>query len=602
MPIHVALLLTLVGSLGLAALLSVWTDRVPGARLLVLFLVGVAAWVVGNELPTWLGPAAERAALMLMATAAVTSAVFLHFTLVFCGWMTPGPAVAAIYAVGVGAALVSVVVPSGTFLPFAGVALAPVPNGVGWTTSAVWAGLAGAGHLVLARAAYRRRGLARSQVVAVGASSAWGLVCMTGYGVAAFRLPIYPWPLLLLPAYPLILVYAILRYRVFVANAWARRALAWTLLSACALGTVALVPLLPLEGTAGRLASGCLVAGCCLALAGPVRRLAHRVVYPGGEVSADDLAAWRAGLREADSPADLAERATALLSRRLKLDVRASVGDDPGPDAEPRVGCRRVDDAWTAVLSGWDAAPPGPRRVAELFGAVLADEAGRLDRASLLAARERERLLRDRLAEIGQLAATVAHDVRNPLNIIGLAAAAAPAEVRADIREQVARIAALSRDLLDYAKPWDVEARNLDLSVQVRAIAARFPGVLVGAGLEQAVSVHADPRRFDQALINVLENAAGTGAAVAVEAEVGGGWLRLHVCDAGPGIPADLRDRIFKPFVSRSPGGTGLGLAIVSRIMAAHGGTASVSERPGWSTCVTLSFPYWDAGVKEAAE
>jgi hypothetical protein len=85
MAIHIALTLSLAGSLALALLLLTWADRVAGARLLVVFLCGVCVWIVGNELPTWLGPDAERPALMLLATASVTSATFFHFALVFSG-------------------------------------------------------------------------------------------------------------------------------------------------------------------------------------------------------------------------------------------------------------------------------------------------------------------------------------------------------------------------------------------------------------------------------------------------------------------------------------------------------------------------------------
>jgi signal transduction histidine kinase len=56
-------------------------------------------------------------------------------------------------------------------------------------------------------------------------------------------------------------------------------------------------------------------------------------------------------------------------------------------------------------------------------------------------------------------------------------------------------------------------------------------------------------------------------------------------------VPEEIRARLFEPFASRSPGGTGLGLAIVARILAAHGGTAALTERAHWSTCFTLTFP-----------
>ncbi len=611
MAIHVAMALALAGSLGLAGLLLAWADRVAGARLLVLFLLGICLWIVGNELPSWAGPAWDRVGLSLMAAAPLASAVFLHFTVVFCragwaaGWVRPG------YALGGGAMLLAVLIRPGEYEPFAGLRWVAMPNWVGWTASTVWGGLAAAGQVVLARTWLRSGGLPRRQIEAVCASSAFGLACMTGYGAAALRLDVSPWPLLGLPLYPLILVYGILRYRVLVANAWARRAVAWSLLAALAVGIVALVPLLPplADGPAERWVSGALVAVACLALAGPARRLAERLVYPGGALSARDVQDWRATLSRAETLSGLAEAASVLLSRRLGLPVAVLLGDAPALDGPgvPVMRCRdgvgrRAGGGWRIALEGWDAAPPGPRRLAELFGEVLAEEAARLQRAQALAARERERQLQARLAELGQLAATVAHDVRNPLNIIGMAAAGAPAEVRAEIREQVDRIARLSRDLLDYARPWGIEAAPCDLAACVRAAARHHAGVEIGPGLDRALPVLADARRLDQALGNVLDNACATGARVRAEAEARDGMALVHVCDAGPGVPADLRDRLFQPFVSRSAGGTGLGLAIVARIMEAHGGAARLVERAGWSTCVTLSLPLVDeAGPVPAA-
>ncbi len=589
MVIHIALALSLAGSLALAALLLAWSDAVTGARLLVAFLCGVAVWIIGNELPTWLGPDLERPALMLLSTAALTSAVFFHFALVFTGAAAPRPLLGAAYGIGLAAMLLSSFVPSGSFQPFADVARMAVPNTAGWITSVVWALLAGAGQAVLLQAFFHRQGLERRQIAAVTISSAWGLLCMSGYGFAALRLPVYPWPLLLLPAYPLILVYGILRYRVFVANAWARRAVAWTLLTGCALLVVAAVPLLPLPGLAGRAAGGVLVMLCCLGLGGPARRLAERLVYPGGTVSPEDLTAWRGALDGAETPDGLAHRAGALLSTRLGLAVGVVVGE--GTAAPPGLACVRTDQGWRTSLAGWDAAPPGPRRVAGLFGSVLAEAALRLERAGQLVERERARQTQARLAELGQLAAAVAHDVRNPLNIIGMAAAGAGPEIHAEIRTQVDRIAHLSSDLLDYAKPWRLACVPLDLAEQARAIARRLPPTDIGHGLDGALTVTADPRRLDQVLTNLLQNAHAAGTRVAIEADTCPDSVRLHVCDNGAGIPADLRQRIFEPFASRSPGGTGLGLAIVARIMAAHGGTAEVTQRPGWTTCLTLSFP-----------
>ena len=595
MAIHAALLLALLGSLALAGVLLTWADRVAGARLLALFLAGVAAWAAGNELPSWFGPAWERVGLGLMAVAPVASALFLNFTVRFCraGWARHW--VPAGYGLAAAAAALAILLRPGEYIPYAGLQYVAVPNAIGWAAGVVWGALAAAGHLVLVRTWFASRGLPRRQVEAVCTSSALGMACMAGYAAPAIGWDVYPWPLLALPLYPVILVYGILRYRVLVANAWARRAVAWTLLTGMAALVVALVPLLPLEGVAGRWVSGALVAAACLGLAGPARRLAERLVYPGGTVSADDVEAWRTTLGRAETEAELAALAEGVLLRRLTVPVSVIVSRvNAGPGlAAPSLVCQRQDGRWATTLHGWDAAPPGPRHLAELFGITLAQEAARLERAAALAERERDRQTQARLAELGQLAATVAHDVRNPLNIISMAAAAAPPDSRREIAGQVGRIAQLAQDLLDYAKPWQVEPAEFDLAAQVRATAERYPGLEVGPGLRAAVPVRADARRMEQAVVNLLDNAsaAAAGARMAVEAESYAHEVMLHICDAGPGVPMELRDRLFQPFVSRSPGGTGLGLAIVARVMQAHGGTARLTNRPGWNTCVTLTLP-----------
>ena len=583
MAIHAALLIALLETLGLAGVLLHWADRVTGARLLVGFLLGVAAWIVGNELPVWTGPDAERPALMLLATAAVSAAVFLHFTLVFCGVRVRRRVLAAAYGVAGTATLASVVLVPGRFVAVPGLSVIAMPNALGWANSIVWGVLAGVGQLVLLRTFMRTRGLERRQVAAIMGSSAWGLLCMAGYAVPILGLPFYPWPLLGLPLYPVILVYGVLRYRVLVANAWARRALGWTLLVGLA-GLIAgglgvAVPLLRVPGA--EWLSGVVAAVAVLVLGGPVRRFAERAVYPGRSVSAADVRAWRAGLGGAGTHPELWARAAALLSGAVNTPV--AVGVAPG---SPGVAVRRGAAGWECGLVGWDAAPPGVRRLAGLFADVLADQAGRVETQEATRAAERDRQHRDRLAELGALAATVAHDVRNPLNTIGMAVALADADTRREVSEQVRRIARLADDLLDYAKPWSIEPGVVDVGEVARAALGRPVGQPVGRAL-----VRGDAHQLRRALDNLVENAGLAGGRCDIEIEQETGMVRVHVCDDGPGIAPEVRARLFQPFVSRRAGGTGLGLAIVARIAEAHGGTVAVTERAGWTTCFTLTLP-----------
>jgi signal transduction histidine kinase len=596
MLLHLSLGLAFLGSLLLAGVLARHAARVPGARLLILFLLGVCLWIAGNEMPGLFGPAAEALGLALLSTAPLTSAVFLHFALAFTGAATPRWLLPGAYVLGGGATLLALAVPPGSFGPYGGVGLVAMPNAVGWAASLVWGGLAALGTLVLLGGAWRTTGLARRQMLAVAASSGWGAACMAGYAIVALRLDVYPWPLLALPLYPVILVYGVLRYRILVANAWARRALAWTLLGGAGALVIAIASSIPALAELGPLASGAATALAFLALGGPARWLAERLVYPGGSVSAGDLIAWRMALSRARTEAELMAEGTGLLSARLRMPVAVLIGAAmPQNPAAPRLRLLRDDTgAWRPTLEGWEAAPPGPRQLGTLFGTALAEEAARLDRAAEAALRERERAQAARLAELGALAATVAHDIRNPLNIIAMAAASAPPETRTELREQIARITRLTADLLDYAKPWRVEPMVFDLADLLRAEAARLPQAIFGSGLDTPRPVRADPGRLRQAVVNLLDNAhAAPGATrLLIDLEAGaGGTLRLLVADDGAGVPPELRDALFQPFISRTPGGTGLGLAIVAKAMEAHGGTAALEARPGWSTCFVLTLP-----------
>lgn len=590
MLLHAVLGFALVQTLVLAALLWTWADRVAGARLLVLFLLGVSVWVVGNELPNWIGPQVEPLAIRLISVAPLVSALFVHFCVVFCrvplrrGWL------AAAYALGGASTLLAQLRSPGHLIHSPPLGWVAVPSEVGVMASIAWVVLGIAGLAVLTRGLLRARPPERYQIAAVTASCVWGALCLTGYLMAALRLPATPWPLFGLPAYSLILVYGILRYRVFVVNAWARRALAWSLLLALGALVVALLPLLPFES---RWLGGLAVAVACLALNGPVRRIAERMIFPGGQVSVGDLAAWRDALQSAETADELARRASRLIGERVGLEVPVLIGDasDQVPADVPTLRCVRGAQAWRTELHGWDAAPPGPRHAAEMFGAVLADAAARVEQAQALASRERERQLQERLAELGALAATVAHDIRNPLNIISMAVAGAPVATRREVADQVGRISHLASDLLDYAKPWKIVPAPVDLAARVRALALRWPAVSLGPGLAGPLWIAADARRVDQALTNLLDNANAAAVEVHVDAETAADAVQLHVCDDGPGVPEEIRARLFQPFASRSPGGTGLGLAIVARIAAAHGGSVALTERPPWSTCFTLRFP-----------
>lgn len=534
---------TAAGGGGLAAFLLLRAGAAPGARPLAAFVAVVAAWAAGLLIRGSAGTA-------LMALAPVGAAVFLHFAARLTG--RGGALVMPGHVAGLLAGAAALAFGAGRFVPWGGVPLFRY-DGAGLGAVAVAVTLAALGHGLLARAWLAARGRRRRQIGVVIAAAALGLGSVAGLALPILGIAAFPWPLLALPAYLAVLVYGVLRYELMAVNQWARRLLTWSLSSAAAAGVAALAAgFLAAEVPWPAIVSAVAAA---LALWSPLHRLVDRLVYPGGAVDAAQWAAWRAELAAADRPVEVHDRADALLRAHLRV-----------PEAD------------------WADAPPGPRRVIDLMAGLREEALRDLERRRAFAEERR-------LAELGALAATVAHDLRNPMTIIALAVADAAPAVRQEVREQLRRMDALVRDLLDYAKPWSVVPAAVDVAAAV-AEAAAACGMAVEIQAPSGLTVRADAARLAQALVNLLANARPVAGRVLVAAETAeAGAVLLHVCDDGPGIPADIRESLFQPFVSRGPGGTGLGLVIVAKVMAAHGGTAVLGNRPGWATCITLRFP-----------
>ena len=191
MLIHAALAFSLFETLTLAGVLLVWADRVAGARLLAVFLAGIAVWITGNELPNWLGPGAERATMALLATAPLTSAFFFHFCTVFCRVDIGRAGTAMAYALGGGATLAAELLTPGHLIEHRDIGWIVIADTVGFVASMAWVILGIGGVTVLLRALLRSRRPARSQIAAVTASCLWGMLCLTGYGIAVLGWPVY---------------------------------------------------------------------------------------------------------------------------------------------------------------------------------------------------------------------------------------------------------------------------------------------------------------------------------------------------------------------------------------------------------------------------
>ena len=234
----------------------------------------------------------------------------------------------------------------------------------------------------------------------------------------------------------------------------------------------------------------------------------------------------------------------------------------------------------------------------------------------------RERLLQAaRLADVGHLAAGVAHEINTPLASIALRAeslqkAAQDEALRAiptfslfprylrTIEEEVFRCKKIIRALLEFSARRNPETKPLDLNVLVERTADlvqhqfRVQQVALDLRLEDGLArVPADEGQIRQVLVALLTNAldvsrAGGRVAVTTAGE-DAGRVRLAVEDDGPGIPRELQDRIFSPFFTTKPfgQGTGLGLSICHGIVAAHGGVIRVDSEPGRGTRMSVALP-----------
>jgi signal transduction histidine kinase len=249
----------------------------------------------------------------------------------------------------------------------------------------------------------------------------------------------------------------------------------------------------------------------------------------------------------------------------------------------------------------------------------LAETNRRLEQAQAEARRS------ERLAALGQLSAGLAHEIRNPLGVIKGSAEMLTQKLQASdelarelagyISTEVNRLSALVTEFLDFARPLHAQPHPADLIALLdrilQIVADRFTGkqtVRVERDYASGLPlVPLDESLCEQAFLNLVQNAyeaMEAGGTLRIEVQTvtqnDREGVRLRLADTGPGVPEELREEIFNPFVTTKKTGVGLGLSIVSKIVDGHHGSIHVENSPEGGAVFTIFFPLEEAAGPKA--
>jgi signal transduction histidine kinase len=209
---------------------------------------------------------------------------------------------------------------------------------------------------------------------------------------------------------------------------------------------------------------------------------------------------------------------------------------------------------------------------------------------------EQLRIESERLAAIGSLAASLAHEIRNPLNAMSLLLSRLQYSANEDTRKgivgdlfgEIGRLDRLVSSILDYARPVHIERRSIEARQLLLSVVDLYQSLATNKGCRLTVDAgdgivfQGDPDRLKQCLVNLVKNsldAMDQGGLISLSARDRGDAIEISVTDDGPGIPDEIIDKLFTPFFTTKESGTGLGLSAVQKIISAHGGKINVANR-----------------------
>jgi signal transduction histidine kinase len=266
-----------------------------------------------------------------------------------------------------------------------------------------------------------------------------------------------------------------------------------------------------------------------------------------------------------------------------------------------------------AILLAWNQATDRLQETHETLRAEvrrLSDE---------LEAKNRELARKNRLADLGQMASHVAHEVRNSLVPMKLYLSllrrrisedAGSVDVLDKVTSGFTALEATVSDLLHFSSDREPQrlafpvGELLDEVCRLLAPQLDAQGIHLTIDCPAQVAIRADRDMLRRAVLNLVLNALDAmpdGGRLDITACPTSAGIDLEVADSGPGVADELRDRLFEPFFTTKSSGTGLGLAIVERIAAAHAGAVDVANCPDGGAAFTLSIPFRAPALERAA-
>jgi two-component system sensor kinase FixL len=222
---------------------------------------------------------------------------------------------------------------------------------------------------------------------------------------------------------------------------------------------------------------------------------------------------------------------------------------------------------------------------------------------------EKKLLQSERLAAVGQAAAHVAHEIKNPLMIIGGFSNQIGQRLEDEkdlqklemILDEVRRLEGLVANLGDFTKEYRLVKRHADINSLLMDVLEIMSGVCTPGKYEfkkflssEVTEINCDPDKLKQVFINIISNgleAMTDGGSISVSTETLPDGIEVRILDQGSGIPEEDLEHIFEPFYTTREGGSGLGLSISYKIVEAHGGEIWADSSPGKGTSFIIQLP-----------